>query len=100
MEEIPADDGAYGYAAEASTDYFPNIIGCVEAVSRTESAYRTEIISDAQEAGLYARSELETGNYTCDAENDKYIFDNGEELCSRFYAVYQKFSEWLADYGL
>lgn len=100
VENVLADDSAYGYAAEASEDYFPGLISRVEAVSKTESAYLTEIISDAQEVEQFARSELEAGNYTYDAENDKYILDNDEELYSRFYDVYMRFSEWLANYEL
>lgn len=100
VENILADDSANGYAAEASEDYFPGLISRVEAVSKTESEYLTDIISDAQEVERYARGELAAGNYTYDAENDKYILDNGEELYNRFYEVYQRFSQWLAEYEL
>ena len=99
-ENMLADEGAYGYAAEASEDYFPGLIGRVQAISKTESEYLVSIIAEAQEVEQYARSELAAGNYTYDADNDKYILDNGEELHNRFYEVYLKFSEWLANYQL
>lgn len=99
-ENMLADEGAYGYAAEASADYFPGLIGRVQAISKTESEYLVSIIAEAQEVEQYARSELAAGNYTYDADNDKYILDNGEELYNRFYEVYLKFSEWLANYQL
>ena len=100
VENMLADEGAYGYAAEASADYFPGLIGRVQAISKTESEYLVSIIAEAQEVEQYARSELAAGNYTYDADNDKYILDNGEELYNRFYEVYLKFSEWLANYQL
>ena len=100
VENMLADEGAYGYAAEASEDYFPGLIGRVQAISKTESEYLVSIIAEAQEVEQYARSELAAGNYTYDADNDKYILDNGEELYNRFYEVYLKFSEWLANYQL
>ena len=100
VENMLADEGAYGYAAEASADYFPGLIGRVQAISKTESEYLVSIIVEAQEVEQYARSELAAGNYTYDADNDKYILDNGEELYNRFYEVYLKFSEWLANYQL
>ena len=99
-ENMLADEGAYGYAAKASADYFPGLIGRVQAISKTESEYLVSIIVEAQEVEQYARSELAAGNYTYDADNDKYILDNGEELYNRFYEVYLKFSEWLANYQL
>ena len=100
VENMLADEGAYGYATEASADYFPGLIGRVQAISKTESEYLVSIIVEAQEVEQYARSELAAGNYTYDADNDKYILDNGEELYNRFYEVYLKFSEWLANYQL
>lgn len=100
VENMLADEGTYGYAAEASDDYFPGLIGRVQAISKTESEYLVSIIAEAQEVEQYARSELAAGNYTYDADNDKYILDNGEELYNRFYEVYLKFSEWLANYQL
>lgn len=100
VENILADDSDYGYAAEASAEYFPGLISRVEAISKTESEYLADIISEAQEVEQYARGELAAGNYTYDSQNDKYILNNSEELYNRFYDVYRKFSEWLANYEL
>ena len=49
VENILADESAYGYAAETSPDYFPGLIRRVEAVSATGLTELTDIIAGAQE---------------------------------------------------
>lgn len=97
---ILADDGPYGYAAQASADYFPGLTARVNAVSATGLTELTDIIASAQTVEQYARSELESGNYTYDEAADKYILTNDEDLYNRFYEVYLAFSNWLAQYEL
>ncbi len=100
VENILADESAYGYAAEASPDYFPGLIRRVEAVSATGLTELTDIIAGAQEVEQYARAELSAGSYTYDEVADKYILENNDELYNRFYAVYLEFSDWLTRYEL
>ena len=100
MSNILADDGPYGYAAQASADYFPGLIARVNAVSATGLTGLTDIIASAQAVEQYARSELESGNYTYDEAADKYTLNNDEELYNRFYEVYAAFSTWLTQYEL
>lgn len=97
---ILEDDGPYGYAAQASADYFPGLISRVNAISSTGLTELTDIISDAQAVEQYARGELESGNYTYDEAADKYSLTNDEELYNRFYEVYAAFSTWLTQYEL
>ena len=84
---ILADDGPYGYAAQASADYFPGLTARVNAVSATGLTELTDLIALAQTVEQYARSELESGNYTYDEAADKYILTNDEDLYNRFYEV-------------
>ena len=100
VSNILADDGPYGYAAQASADYFPGLTARVNAVSATGLTELTDIIASAQTVEQYARSELESGNYTYDEAADKYILTNDEDLYNRFYEVYLAFSNWLAQYEL
>ena len=100
VSNILADDGPYGYAAQASADYFPGLTARVNAVSATGLNELTDIIASAQTVEQYARSELESGNYTYDEAADKYTLTNDEELYNRFYEVYLAFSNWLAQYEL
>ena len=100
VENILADESAYGYAAETSPDYFPGLIRRVEAVSATGLTELTDIIAGAQEVEQYARAELSAGSYTYDEVADKYILENNDELYNRFYAVYLEFSDWLTRYEL
>ena len=100
VENILADEGTYGYAAEASPDYFPGLIRRVEAVSATGMTELTDIIAGAQEVEQYARAELSAGSYTYDEVADKYTLENNDELYNRFYAVYLEFSDWLTRYEL
>ena len=100
VENILADESAYGYAAEASPDYFPGLIRRVEAVSATGLTELTDIIAGAQEVEQYARAELSAGSYTYDEVADKYTLENNDELYNRFYAVYLEFSDWLTRYEL
>lgn len=100
VENILADESAYGYAAEASPDYFPGLIRRVEAVSTTGLTELTDIIAGAQEVEQYARAELSAGSYTYDEVADKYTLENNDELYNRFYAVYLEFSDWLTRYEL
>lgn len=97
---ILEDDGPYGYAAQASADYFPGLISRVNAISSTGLTELTDIISDAQAVEQYARAELDSGNYTYDEAADKYSLTNDEELYNRFYEVYAAFSTWLTQYEL
>ena len=97
---ILEDDGPYGYAAQASADYFPGLISRVNAISSTGLTELTDIISDAQAVEQYARAELDAGNYTYDEAADKYSLTNDEELYNRFYEVYAAFSTWLTQYEL
>lgn len=97
---ILEDDGPYGYAAQASADYFPGLISRVNAISSTGLTELTDIISDAQAVEQYARGELDAGNYTYDEAADKYSLTNDEELYNRFYEVYAAFSTWLTQYEL
>ena len=94
------EDAAYGYATEASEDYFPGLIRRVQAVSATELTELTEIISDAQAVERRARAELSGGNYAYDAAQDKYVLNDSDDLYNQFYAIYLRFSEWLATYEL
>lgn len=94
------DDGPYGYAGEASADYFPGLVKKVEAVSRTGLESLVEIINEAQAVAEYARGELDNGNYSYDEAADKFTLDNSEELTARFQSAYLKFSEWLTSYEL
>lgn len=100
VENILADESAYGYAAETSPDYFPGLIRRVEAVSTTGLTELTDIIAGAQEVEQYARAELSAGSYTYDEVADKYTLENNDELYNRFYAVYLEFSDWLTRYEL
>ena len=97
---ILEDDGPYGYAAQASADYFPGLISRVNAISSTGLTELTDIISDAQAVEQYARAELDAGNYSYDEAADKYSLTNDEELYNRFYEVYAAFSTWLTQYEL
>ena len=97
---ILEDDGPYGYAAQASADYFPGLISRVNAVSSTGLTELTDIIAAAQTVEQNARAELEAGNYTYDEAADKYTLTNDEELYNRFYEVYVAFSTWLTQYEL
>ena len=100
VEMYLEDDGPYGFAVQASADYFPSLIRRVEAVGGDELGDLTQIIADAQEAEAYARGELNAGNYSYDEAADKYALTNDEALYARFQSVYAQFSAWLAKYEL
>ena len=98
--DILESDGLYGYATQASADYFPGLISRVTAVSSTGLTELTDIISSAQAVEQYARGELDAGNYTYDEAADKYTLTNSEDLYNQFYEVYLAFSNWLTQYEL
>lgn len=97
---ILADDSGYGYATQASTDYFPGLIRRVQAVGGDGLKDLTDIISDAQSLEQYARGELAAKHYRYDEAADKYVLDNNDGLYDRFYEVYGRFSQWLTRYEL
>ena len=99
-ENILLDDGPYGYAAQASEDYFPGLIRRVEGISATELTTLTDIIADAQALEQYARAQLAEEQYVYDEATDQYTLINGEELYNQFYDVYTRFAQWLAEYEL
>ena len=99
-ENILADDGPYGYAAQAADGYFPGLIDRVEAVGGQSLTALTDILSDAHALEQYARSELAQGHYTYDGAADKYALDNGEDLYDQFCEIYGRFSQWLTQYEL
>ena len=94
------DDGPYGFATQASEDYFPGLIRRVEAVSADELTELAQIIADAQTVEQYARAELDAGHYAYDESADKYTLTDAEGLYNQFYEVYLKFSDWLTRYQL
>lgn len=100
VTSILADDGPYGYAAQSSDDYYPGLIERVEAISSTELSELTDIIKEAQSVAEYARSELDSGNYSYDESTDKYALNDADGLYERFQNVYARFSYWLASYEL
>ena len=100
VEHYLEDDGPYGYAAQASEDYFPGLIRRVEAISADGLTDLVEVLDAAREAEQYARDQLAGGNYAYDAEADKYTLDESEQLYNNYRAVYAQFDEWLAKYEL
>ena len=100
VEMYLQDDGMYGYADKAAEDYFPGLVTRLKAISDTELDDLVQIVQDAKEVETYALSELNEGHYAYDGENDRYDLTNSEELYNRWYAVYARFSEWLAKWQL
>ena len=100
VENALADDSGYGYAAQASEDYYPGLIRRVKAVGGDSLDELVAILEDAQSLEQYARSELAEQRYHCDEAADKYVLDAGEDLYNRFYEVYGRFSRWLTKYEL
>lgn len=97
VENILADEGPYGYAAQASDGYFP---GLMQRAENAGSDELKQIISAAREVERFARSELEARKYTYDEETDKFTLNNNDALYGHFYAAYMQFSQWLASYEL
>lgn len=100
VEMYLQDEGMYGYADKAAEDYFPGLVTRLKAISDTELDDLVQIVQDAKEVETYALSELNEGHYAYDGENDRYDLTNSEELYNRWYAVYARFSEWLAKWQL
>ncbi len=99
-ENVLADTGAGGFAAQSSPDYFPGLIKRVRAVDASRLEDLCGIIADAAELEVYARQALAQGRYAYDEAADKYTLDEAQELNDRFYAIYGRFSEWLTKYQL
>ena len=99
-ENTLADDGPYGYATQASDDYFPSLIKRVQAVGGDSLSDLTEIIKQAQALEQKARKELAEQNYSYDQQADRYTLDANDALSSQFDVVYGQFSQWLTKYQL
>ncbi|MBR4442315.1 MAG: hypothetical protein IKS52_03470 [Clostridia bacterium] len=95
-----ADDSVYGYADKSAEDYFPGLVARLKAISETELDDLVQIVEDAKAVETYALSELYEEHYTYDREKDRFDLTNSEELYNRWYAVYVRFSEWLAKWQL
>ena len=100
VENALADDSGYGYAAQASADYFPGLINRVKNAGGDSLTELTDIIDDAHALEQYARGALAEARYTYDEAADKYILDDSDELYNRFYEIYGRFSQWLTKYEL
>ena len=100
VENLLADTGDYGYATQASADYYPGLVKRVQAVNGSELGELVTIINDAADLEAYARGQLSSGAYSYDEAADKYTLDDGENLYNRFYEVYGRFSDWLTKYEL
>ena len=100
VENVLADDSAYGYAAQASADYFPGLIRRVRAVSADGLEDLVAILESAQAVEQRARAELADQQYSYDDAADKYVLTNAQELSDLFYDVYGQFSQWLTRYQL
>lgn len=99
-ENTLADDGPYGYATQASDDYFPGLIKRVQAVGGDSLSDLTEIIKQAQALEQKARKELAEQNYSYDQQADRYTLNANDALSSQFDVVYGQFSQWLTKYQL
>jgi len=99
VENLLKDESAYGYATQASGDYFPGLLRRVKAVGGDTDELQA-ILSDAQALEQRARAELADQKFSYDQEADKYALDNGGELYDAFYEVYGRFSAWLTRYQL
>ena len=100
VEHYLQDDGPYGYAAQASEDYFPGLIGRVQAVSADGLNDLVEVLTAAQTAEQYAREQLSSGNYVYDETTDKFTLNENDRLYQNYSDVYLKFDNWLAKYEL
>ena len=100
VENALEDDSDYGYAAEASADYFPGLIARVKAVGGDSLSELTAILEDARTLEQSAREALSEQRYSYDEVADKYVLDDDQALYDRFYAVYGRFSQWLTQYEL
>ncbi len=100
VEHYLQDDGPYGYAAQASEDYFPGLIGRVQAVSADGLNDLVEVLTAAQTAEQYAREQLSSGNYVYDETTDKFTLNENDQLYQNYSDVYLKFDNWLAKYEL
>lgn len=94
------DTGVYGFATQASEDYFPTLISRVQAISSDGLTALVDVLKAAQEAEQYAREQLDSGNYTYDEEADKFTMVENDQLIQNYQDVYLRFDEWLATYQL
>ena len=100
VENALADDSGYGYATQSAEDYFPGLVRRVQSVGGDSLRELTDILDDAHALEQYAREALAEKRYRYDEANDKYVLDDNDELYSRFYDVYGRFSQWLTRYEL
>ncbi|MBR1822444.1 MAG: hypothetical protein IJ769_12610 [Clostridia bacterium] len=101
VENALEDDSGYGYAAEASADYYPGLIARVKAVGGGSGLSElTAILEDAQALERRARSELSEKRYVYDDAADKYFLNDAEALNDQFYEIYGRFTQWLTQYEL
>lgn len=96
----------YGYASDAN--YFNNLITRVEEVDKTAFADLVANIRAAEELATFAKTELESGNYTKVSEysgvfrdgRQQYKMNKVDEFASRFQNTYNGFAAWLSQWEL
>lgn len=95
-----ADEGIYGFASYQAAEYFPGLISRIRSISADHLEDLVAIVSDAQALEQTAAAELSDGNYSYDEAADKYTLNNSEQLYDQWYAIYLRFSAWLAQWEL
>jgi len=94
------DDGVYGYADKYAASYFPELIARIRAISPDGLEDLVAIVEDAKAQANIALFSFNSGDYTYDAETDKYTLNDIDMLYQRFYDVYYQFSGWLTRWEL
>ena len=90
------EDDKFGYKKETSEDYFPGLIRAVRAVNATEFEDLVKILEDSAAVSRFALDDLYAGNNHMDAENERCIQNNYDDLYLMWQDVYYRFGDWMA----
>lgn len=94
------DESAYGYADKYADSYFPGLVSRIRAISPDGLEDLVAIVEAAQQQAEVALDALNSGAYTYDEAEDKYILTDNDTLYEQFYDVYYRFSDWLTRWEL
>lgn len=97
---ILEDDGPYGYAAEASADYFPDLITRARGLSETELEGLVAILSYCREISETALDSLYGGAFEYHEDGDYFTQNDYTELGDLWYGAWCDFSEWLDEWRM
>ena len=88
------------FSKQSASGFFTDLLRRAGAIGDDRMNELISIVEAGENLVDRAKAEREAGNYTYDAQKDKYTLDNGAALVSEASALYTRYAYWLELFSL